>query len=329
MRDLEIDKFEKKVVYFWGSISLFGSILMLTVYFQPSMRGRLSMSIYFRGMAFMCAAKVVYEIILVEYAYPRLQNSYFAYKLVAFLSTMFAPITVWLQVMANFDRFLVILFPSRFSFLRGTFAQRFIVAIIVVYNMIYQICNLTSLSIFNRKPDEYFRTYVVFNLLNCPIVPSIILIALSVAILVGIVKTRRHFKSSKPNPIVKRKSLKDIKFGVTMIALNISLLSFYGVWRAYYAIVDQDMFEYLQDSRISLYLRCFGLVIKKINEAYFSTIFFVQLLVNNIVRKELWKMLTNIWSCISGRLAGIFNRFSSSSSSYNTTSQEPPIQASI
>lgn len=326
MRDLEIDKFEKKLVYFWGSISFFGSILMLAVYYQPSMRGRLSMSIYFRGMAFMCAAKVIYEIILLEYAYPRLQHSYFAYKLVSFMSTLFAPITVWLQVVANFDRFLVILFPSRFSFLRRTFAQRLIVATIVVYNIIYQICNLTSLSIFERKPDNYFRTYVVSILLNCPVVPSIIWIALSVVILVGILRNRRHLKSSKPNTIVIKKTQKDIKFGATMIALNISLLSFYGLWRAYYALVDQDMFDYLNDSRISFYSRCFGLVIKKITEVYFSTILFVQLLVNSIVRKELWKMLTKISNCIRGKLAEVFNHCFSSSSSSHRTSQEPPIQ---
>lgn len=325
---------KKLLLYCLRSLGLFASILMFAVYNQASMR-RLSVSIYIRCLAFVCACKMLYHMIVIEHFYKQLTRSDVSEKMITYFTILFVPIMVWFQVMASFDRFLVILFPTKLLFVHRQFTQRICVATVIVYNMLFYSCTLLKYRTIRLESDSQRRqdaikqarlvkTLSIFDLANSLLAPVSIMCILSIGIVMGILKAYRQIESSSgSSPTLTRKTLKDIKFGVTVIVLNVSFFLFFGIWRAY-SVLDQSVFAFLTDHQDSYSIRLLGLILKSLGEFYFSTIFFVQLAVNGLVRRELWQVFTLVWRTLRDKLNYMLNPVSSSSSIQ--TSQELPLQ---
>lgn len=59
----------------------------------------------------------------------------------------------WLQVAASYDRLLIISLPTWLSFLRRPFAQRLILAMVFLYNMIFYSCAILKFKIIRTESD--------------------------------------------------------------------------------------------------------------------------------------------------------------------------------
>lgn len=320
---------DQPVKYSIQAIGLFGCLLMFAVYSQTSMR-RLSVSIYFRSLAVVQTCKTLYYLCPPQYFYLRAFKYEPTLKLLGYVQRLFFPITIWLQVMANFDRFCVIMCPKRFVFLRRRFGQRLVVATVIIYNAVYYSFVAIKIKILGPESSEedrasmhrFSRTVHIVDFVNSTLLTFLLMLALSIGILIGIRTTRRRFKTSivmrSNSSILKRKTHKDIKFGVTVILLNVMFLIFEEIFRAD-IIFKLDLLGLKSEDNPFTRIRILQLIQSNLGTFYFSIIFFVQLSVNSFVRNELWQLCQRIWT----RLRGVFNHSSSYSTQPQLTSKLP------
>lgn len=307
-----MDATDQLIKYLIQAIGLVGCILMFVVYSQTSMR-RLSVSIYFRSLAVVWTFKTLYYFCLSQYWIKLVLSSEVILKLLGYIQRLLLPITIWLQVMANFDRFCVILLPKRFVFLRRRFGQRFLVATVIIYNMVYYSFVAIKLKLLGPGSSEedresvrrFSRTFDIIDFVNSTFLTFILMLALSIGILVGILTTRRRFRTTtvlrrSNSSILKRKTLKDIKFGATVILLDVLFLFCVEFLRAN-VIFELKLFGLTRGDNPLTRIRILQLIQINLGEFYFSIIFFVQLIVNHFVRKE----LCQLWQRIRMRIRGI------------------------
>lgn len=267
------------------SIGIVGNILMLIVYSHGSLR-RMSVAVYFRAIAVLVLVQIVYSYVGKSLQSLVISNE-ITFKLEMYLKNLVVPITIWLEVVVSVDRMFNILFPRKFNILQKPLAKCLLIAAVCFYNMIVYMYLPIKVSTYNLGGQrELVRILFLISLVNDSLVPFAIMFAMSIAIFVGVVRAHGRIKRSVGNARSKRTVLKDIKFGVTMLVLNLFFFVCIGLYRLNYHI---NPFA----PNLTLNSRVFYSIVNNLNEFYYYVIFYIQLGVNSLVRKELGRVFAH------------------------------------
>lgn len=284
-------------------LGLVGNTLMIIVYSQASSLRALSVSVYFRCAAIVCVCRHLHNLIMSLMANPEITNtSQLACKLVVYLQVLVEPLVAWFELVAGLDRFLTIVFPARFAFIKRARVKLLVAGAVIAYNMAFY----SSILVRSRLVDSdgeiwcetHFRAEIsIIDFVNGSLLPFILMVILSFATLVGVLKARSHATHTHfriTNDELKRaraRKNRDLKFGVTMLVLNFSFFLLNFPSRLVYA-TNFNPFDFETQQHACV---MFGLLVNDIHQIYFSSLFYVQLLVNSLVRKRCFFML---FACI-------------------------------
>lgn len=282
-------------------LGLVGNVLMFLVYHQGSSLRRLSVSIYFRCFAVLCALQNIYNFLLIQDLTQFADNSEFLFKIKNYLISLINPILIWLEIVASFDRFLTIVYPMKFTFIRRRLCQYLCILIVVFCNMAYYSIILFKSRRIRYEEGENLDSVTslssllgIMDFLNSLAVPFLLMTVLSAVTFVGVRRAHRRIRQSMRTDDSSRRTSRNIKFGVTMISLNLTFFFFNMPCRVF-GIGGFNPYDYMTEMFMFF---LFGSILRDFFESYFSIIFFVQLAVNSLVRREVF--------LLAKRLFGIF-----------------------
>lgn len=275
------------------ALGLLGNVLMFVVYNQPSLH-KLSVSIYFRCQAVFCACQNLHSLLKYLTSYTFLiDKSEASCKLVYYLLSLITPMSVWMEVVASLDRFLTIVYPTRFEFIRKTRFQRLAVLIILILNMACYLNLLITSHLMNDSicSVKFVDSLSVTDLVTGSAVPFVLMLILSGATLIGVLNAhnRVQHSASRPAHDSHRTRLRDIRFGVTMLVLN---LLFFILNLPYHLNNQFDVNPFVDYFHLYVYI----MVLNDLYDAYYSLAFYVHLAVNSVVRKESRRLLVKLFN---------------------------------
>lgn len=272
-------------------LGIVGNFSILISYFQSSLR-KLSVSIYMRGMAIFYMFELI-RWLLYNRLHPNYDHSNVTCKLLIYLLYIFVPIGIWFEVVASFDRLLSIIYPMRFYFLRKTWFQILMVILIIVYNLAFYFrvffdFSLQTIALSNLKVSVYCDTTnnsITFaDFINITVLPFVLMMFSSIAIFVGVVQAQKQIRFKKLNQKSMIRNRRNIKFGITIISLNFLFL---------FMVLPLNLVNLFRiHGLIGYYVH---IILNLVYQLYFAMNFVIQLLVNNIVRKEFVKCMKNLF----------------------------------
>ena len=296
---------------------LIGNVLMFVVFSKRRLQ-KLSISIYFQSMALVnlyITINWIKQYLNYVENYYLVNQSEFLCKAIYFTIYVAGPTSAWIQVAAGIDRFLItIVSPtSKFKLIQKRSFQIAIVLLIVVYNSGYYFYMLFDFNLVltivnnsNNDSSDYSvswsciendsRSIYIMDLLNNTLLPFVIMIGFTSATIYGVLKARR--RANKSSEQARRVRMRDIKFAVTLIVLNLVFLILNAPnpilsLIADYSNIDED------NSDIFYRLEIWGIFSYYF---YYMSIFYFQLAVNSLVRKQFFEILVSVWKTLFCRL---------------------------
>lgn len=231
------------------SLGLVGNLVMLVVYSLSRKLSKMSISVYFMFVAVICAYHNIFT--LARYFSPvdrLIDESNILCKLNVYLFFYLKPISAWLEILAGLDRFLSILYPFRFKFLKRPKVQVIFVVSVIFYNtccyakILFE-TNLVlnydyySLQYYSWCPIFLSYELSMLDFLNGAAIPFVLMSILSMLTVSGVIQAHARIRLSTPNDSHSRRTLvHDVKFGVTMIVLNVLFVLFNSPYRLYYLL---------------------------------------------------------------------------------------------
>lgn len=137
------------------------------------------------------------------------------------------------------------------------------------------------------------RLTLTILLVNSSVIPFAIMLVASVATFVGVLRVHRRMKSSlgRRRDDSQRRLVQDIKFGVTMIVLDVLFFICVGLNLARYTININPFNRHTQ--RLASHI--FILVLMNLSDYYYWLNFYIQLAINSVLRNELRRMFIRIY----------------------------------
>lgn len=277
------------------AIGFIGNVLLYFVYSHGRRLNQLSVSVYFKSMALFSCLQISFHISSHFNWYKMFNKSRVPIMVLNYFIRLFLLTTVWLQVVVTLDRLLTILFSIRFPFLKRRFFHRLVVASVIAYNTVLYLTILiiTSSRIeMNIKETRSFRNLKrIIDLCNSTLLPFLLILSFSVATFAAMVRTHRHLNSLGPEPSrLKKRSRRDIKFGMTLIVVNLTFVIFMVIDR----LNLNGVLNPFDNSNQYLAYLVFNMIIVQFSDAYYILNFYVQLLVNSLVRRECRRLFRRI-----------------------------------
>lgn len=283
-----------------ASIGIIANTLMFAVFCGPSLRKH-SVSVYFRAMSM---SDVVMNIFFFTFVYEYASGldlkstSDFSCKFLAFLLFFMTPLSAWYLVAAGLDRFLTIVFPTKFLFIKKPRFSVSLCFLILVYSFAYNFYLFFNFDFvtLNRTKNAENSTYFVINsycvfknvklfstadFINTCLLPFVIMVTSTIATTIGVLTTHRRMKKFVQAQQLRKTQLRDIKFGVSMIILNLVFL----------VLKIPNILIFISNS-LDLNTLFSGnfVIINYVVEIIFSLLytinFFLQLASNSLVRKQ-------------------------------------------
>lgn len=295
---LQINKINKYLVVIQIGCNITGIIsntFMFIVYSVKDLR-KISISTYFCAIAVVNLFLHVFHIIglFAYFGYNITSTSKLTCILFPYLISFTGSCSAWLDTAAGFDRFLVILYPASFSFLRKLRFQAFIILIIIVANMgiyLHTAFNTEMRAIGSKNHTSYLCTLsdqaslsiMYTNFFTASVVPFLLMGISSTATFIGVLKSRNRIKTSHQKD--QSMNIRDIKFGVTIISLNV----------LFFIMTAPSLILSVFFQNTNAFSNYTHVILKRITEfihdLFYSISFFVQVVVNSHVRSELMKLM--------------------------------------
>lgn len=279
-------------------LGIFANTASLIVFSRPRMK-KISMSIYIR-------------VLLLFYIYVNLnslrinlsnindwpdftENSEFTCKF--FLYTLRLPISVsvWLEVVSTLDRFLTITYSIKYKFLQRRFRyfSQIIILLVIISQMIIYSPIIFYTKFVEKKSFKFCKrsgTNILnyIDLVNLVSLPFILMLIFSLVTIWGIRKSRRVSFPNSGNETSRLKA-RDIKFGITLICLNLIFLILSAPLRIL------NIFKFIRSFLSDPFYTTLFIYITDIAvELQFSSWFFIQLAVNNFFRGEFFNLCKSL-----------------------------------
>lgn len=274
------------------SLGLIGNLLALVVYSQPRLRC-LSISLYIRCLSFCYLCENIRWFIF-TYLNLKYTKSTFTCKFYNYLTDIFIPIGIWLEVFAGFDRLFTIVFPNRFKFIQTKRFKITTILIVVVFNLSFYSRYFFAFHLVKKTKDCLAisrQSLRLENSISSMMIPFCLMLISSIITLLGVLNTTRRMRSTMNRERSMSRTRRDMKFGVTLISMNLVFL----VLVAPLNLIDE--FKLFQIKSIYSFAILSNLLLVTF-DSYFSLIFFVQLAVNSIVRKEFFKIIKLLFTLL-------------------------------
>lgn len=291
------------VRYLFQILGVFGNAFMFALYFKPQLR-KLSVAFFFQALALTHFCINIEWLLLDIFKNFDKQNSETSCKFLSYLSYILAPISAWVEVAAGFDRLFNILFSTRFHVLKTVRFRIILIILIVVYNMAFYFKIFLDYKLFYyhySSTNALISSYSVCgtnskieikyaHFFNSTAVPFLLATISSLLTFVGVLRVRKRVSASSSSPSASRTTtlVRDMRFGVTIIFMNMSFF----VLNCPFRLGDiTEINPFRLETQIFWYV-VFSNVICIMYELYFASCFYVQLAVNSLVRRELIKTLS-------------------------------------
>ena len=294
---------ESMNIFFYISLSFvalgfIGNILMFAVFGRPQL-AKLSLSLYMRSMALVNLyttlnwIKIFYGFV---YNYYLINESEFFCKSVMYTIYVAGPLSAWLQAAASLDRLLTIVYPARFKIIEKTAFQIAVLSFIVLYNSAFYFHLLfdQNLTVINSTDsnstvicDSYaYSLLFISDLINSALLPFIVMLASSLATYYGVVRARNRMKKFTDSRRANRIRMRDAKFGITMVILNLVFV----LLNAPNPVINiiTTYIDFGMETDLSYILQILFLFFYYV---YYMMSFYVQLVVNSLIRKQILAML--------------------------------------
>lgn len=277
-----------------------GNISMYVVFSRKGLK-KISVSMYFRALALINLFITINWIkifLLYHYDFSLVSQSIILCKSVTYLIYTVSPISAWLLVVAGLDRFVSIVYPAKYLFMRKPRFSLIVILIIVIFNaalyfhmfsdfqLSTQFDNSTNLSsTYCEESSPTLSTFLdVSDLFNSSILPFMVMLACSIATLVGVRNSRNRMKHSNSQRS-KRSKFRDIRFGMNMVVLNIIFLIFNIPFPAYNILRYLNIFN---DENIANYYAVYFIVF--VWYLFYAMGFYFQLMSNSLVRRHFFEI---------------------------------------
>lgn len=283
-------------------LGLIGNILMFFVFRRPQL-AKLSLSLYIQSIALINLytalnwIKIFYEIV---YNYYLLNESQFLCKTVMYTIYLAGPVSAWLQMAASIDRLFTIVYPARFKIIEKTRFQIGVISLILLYNSAFYFHlffdqnilvlnstddSLNSTIISYKCENNNYRLLFITDLINNALLPFIGMLISSLSTYYGVLRTRQRAKKFTDSRRSCRVRMRDAKFGITLVILNFVFVLSNAPNPTINIIINYVDFE--MDTDLSYILQILFLFLYYV---YYMMSFYVQLAVNNLIRKQIWAM---------------------------------------
>lgn len=274
-----------------------GNILMFIVFSRKTLT-KLSVSMYFRAMSisnlFICIL-MIKRFLDIQYDVSFLLNhSVIFCKGYYFVICSLTSMAAWLLATADLDRFLGIAYPTRFKFIQNGCFPLYVAIAITVYNLMFyvqvietnyvnKIINLNNST--RSVCDISSNFFYTSDLINSAIIPFSLMISSTIGMFLVVYnsqKRMKHFKHSNSN---NKKDRRNAKFVVSLIITNIVVLILKipdFIFLNFFASDDFNLHTFLSLMFYSVY----------------SIEFYLQLVVNKLVRNEFMSIVLRFWNLI-------------------------------
>lgn len=300
-------EFNTTMIYctlFVGAAGFLGNILMFIVFTKRRMR-QLTVSTYFRVMAITNILINFYWIkvfFLIRFAVSIDDYSDLVCKLFNYILYVTSPLSAWFLAAAGLDRFLTIIQPIKFKLFRARFFPNLVVLSILTFNIclyIYVIIefrlvsdvaeeNTTNVSVKVCDIPSASTITDILDLTDSSILPFILMTFSAIATFMGVYTSHKRMTKFVQVDKIRKAQLRDIKFGFSMLILNVVFLVLNTPYPIFYMLeffgkIGGD--DNADESNLeSILLNVFLFW----NYLFYSIQFYLQVATNSLVRRELF-----------------------------------------
>ena len=274
-----------------------GNLLSLAIFSRPKFKATI-FNTFFR---FMCLNNLLvlfskFEWFCEVIGILNIRNNYvFVCKLYYYTIYFSPPVTSWSLVFISFDRMISICFPARYLFRKKPKNQIKMCVLILILNIIFYSPQLfakiniyfDTLTNITLHRCEYFNPNGLFDLIDIfySTIITFVLMSISVSFsLRSIYKSRRN--ASLNSSMTK---LKDIKFAITSIALNLIFVFLNSPISIFYILAFFNSIDF--DDEIYKFMDTFLNILFYSN---YASLFYINLIVNSLFRSEFILFLKEI-----------------------------------
>ena len=274
-----------------------GNILALIIFSRKKFHNTI-FSIYFRFLCLFDTFAILFAIDdFISYHFNIYLKgiSSFSCKFLMYLSYITPSVSTWMLVIISIDRVISIVKPSRLLIRKRVEFQIIICICVLLFNLIYYIqllfSNISSEIIEDNSNQTEIWCFVItehynmifdwIDLFYSTVIPFIFMLISTIITLTFIFKSRKKVTISK-------NLIKDIKFAITSIFLNLLFLilnfplQFYYILGDFSPIDDRDI-DQLVDSLLSqLFFLNYGVI------------FYISILTNSLFRAEFMIIIKNL-----------------------------------
>jgi hypothetical protein len=274
-----------------------GNIFALVIFSRKKFQNTI-FSTYFRFLCIFDTFAILFVIddfILYQFDIYLKGLNLFSCRLVMYISYITPSVSSWMLVVISFDRLISIVKPSRYLIRKKLRFQFMICACVMVFNFIYYIQLLFS-NIFHDFIDDtsnqtdiwclvinenYNIIFDWIDLFYSTVIPFLLMLISTLLTLKSIFKSRKKLTISK-------NLVKDIKFAITSIFLNILFLILNFPLQCYYILTnitpinDRDVNQIVDSLLSQLFYLNYGVV------------FYLSIATNSIFRAEFFLILHNL-----------------------------------
>jgi hypothetical protein len=289
--------------FLWPSLLMLvfgiaGNVFLFMIYLRLR---KLSVGLYYRVGALFDLVVTLHwlkNFLRVQYGIYIANISSFICKITSFSIYFTSASSSWLQVIISIDRLFHIVYPTKCSLLDNFKFQVAVIFTISGVNFVYFILNLTEMDLIYTTINGtnvtnvvcLFQTDSLTNLLYWlqlgNVFASFFFMTLASCItIVFIVKSRQRLKTLV-NGKARKSQVRDIKFAITSISLNLFFL-LTNAPVPLFSLLDNFIISPDIDPDLDLFLFNFSVFLFY---AYFVFSFYVQLFVNSLVRSEFYKL---------------------------------------
>lgn len=310
------DAFNKfQEVVFYGSLILLvlglpGNILMFIVFSSKNLR-KLSVSTYYRAMSIFSLYMTINwirQFLTWEFNFYLWNVSHIMCKFGMFSIYTTRGILSWYLVVIGIDRFIAIAYPIRFKFIITYPFPILAVVILALYNSgiyfytffdfkLVDIDDDTNSTYFNCDLSSDYMTFAtnIIDLVNTVLMPFFIMLALSIATIVTIVKSRARMGVFEKkggvggNGQANRCRHRDARFARTTLVFNMTF---------FICTSPIPIAHFLNDSYPIFFSSGLGNFISFISiflyYLFFSVAFYIQLVANSLVRASFIRIINSM-----------------------------------
>jgi hypothetical protein len=279
------------------AISIVGNILALIIFSRKTFQNTI-FSTYFRFLTIFDILTIlngIDDLITLSGVGTYWTTSILTCKMAYLINYSMPSISSWILSLISIDRFLSIVKPVKYSFRKTVKFQLTACLIAVFFNFLFCIpitifanINYQHTNETNIKCANHNEGIELINVIIGVVIPFSLMLISNIMIIKTIFKSRKN-SISTTNALTNNLLLKDIKFSITSICLNVSFFLLNFPLSIYLVLKLVIEIEINADKNITITLSIFYYL-------HYGSLFYVSILINSTFRNEFFNLIREIKS---------------------------------